>query len=143
VANQNPRSLPILVQPDFIRKALSAGKHVLSEKPIAKDIATARDLLQWYHANIDTSKTVWAVAENFRYMTKFLRTAEEVQKLGRVKNFRVNSHALISTDSKYFSKLITSLYVLLHLVRGLTKQKPHGAKHPDTRADLSSTAVSI
>ncbi|EAL93936.1 oxidoreductase family, NAD-binding Rossmann fold protein [Aspergillus fumigatus A1163] len=97
--------LPILVQPDFIRKALTAGKHVLSEKPIAKDIATARDLVQWYHANIDTRKTLWAVAENFRYMTKFLRTAEEVQKLGRVKNFRVNFHALVSTDSKYFSKL--------------------------------------
>ncbi|KAF4157508.1 hypothetical protein CNMCM6936_005609 [Aspergillus lentulus] len=95
-------ALPILVQPDFIRKALTAGKHVLSEKPIAKDVATARDLLPWYHANIDTSKILWAVAENFRYMTKFLRTAEEVQKLGRVKNFRVNSHALISTDSKYF-----------------------------------------
>ncbi|KAM0096393.1 hypothetical protein ACP6JD_000155 [Aspergillus fumigatus] len=98
-------ALPILVQPDFIRKALTAGKHVLSEKPIAKDIATARDLVQWYHANIDTRKTLWAVAENFRYMTKFLRTAEEVQKLGRVKNFRVNFHALVSTDSKYFSKL--------------------------------------
>ncbi|KAH1326068.1 hypothetical protein KXV79_000412 [Aspergillus fumigatus] len=95
-------ALPILVQPDFIRKALTAGKHVLSEKPIAKDIATARDLVQWYHANIDTRKTLWAVAENFRYMTKFLRTAEEVQKLGRVKNFRVNFHALVSTDSKYF-----------------------------------------
>ncbi|GFG05846.1 60S ribosomal protein L32 [Aspergillus udagawae] len=95
-------ALPILVQPDFIRKALTAGKHVLSEKPIGKDIATARDLLQWYHANIDTSKILWAVAENFRYMTKFLRTAEEVQKLGPVKNFRVNSHALVSTDSKYF-----------------------------------------
>ncbi|GFG27032.1 60S ribosomal protein L32 [Aspergillus udagawae] len=95
-------ALPILVQPDFIRKALTAGKHVLSEKPIGKDIATARDLLQWYHANFDTSKILWAVAENFRYMTKFLRTAEEVQKLGPVKNFRVNSHALVSTDSKYF-----------------------------------------
>ncbi|EAW19206.1 Gfo/Idh/MocA family protein [Aspergillus fischeri NRRL 181] len=104
-------ALPILVQPDFIRKALTAGKHVLSEKPIAKDIATARNLLQWYHANIDTSKTLWAVAENFRYMTKFLRTAEEVQKLGRVKNFRVNSHALISTGSKYFSKLYLLCYV--------------------------------
>ncbi|RLL93076.1 hypothetical protein CFD26_100261 [Aspergillus turcosus] len=95
-------ALPILVQPDFIRKALAAGKHVLSEKPIAKDIATARDLLQWYRANVDSSKTLWAVAENFRYMSKFLRTAEEVRKLGRVKNFRVNAHSLISTDSKYF-----------------------------------------
>lgn len=141
LANQPPRSLPILVQPDFIRKALTAGKHVLSEKPIAKDIATARDLVQWYHANIDTRKTLWAVAENFRYMTKFLRTAEEVQKLGRVKNFRVNFHALVSTDSKYFSKLYR-LRSTSHdyLVRDLTREKPRGAKHPDTRVDSSWTA---
>ncbi|EAW14492.1 Gfo/Idh/MocA family protein [Aspergillus clavatus NRRL 1] len=95
-------ALPILVQPEFIRKALAAGKHVLSEKPIAKDIATARDLLQWYHANVDTRKTLWAVAENFRYMTKFIRAAEEVQKLGRVKNFRVHCHYLVEKDSKYY-----------------------------------------
>ena len=42
------RRLPILVQPDFIKKALSAGKHVLAEKPIAKDVATATELLDWY-----------------------------------------------------------------------------------------------
>lgn len=29
-------ALPILSQPDFIKKALAKGKHVLSEKPVAK-----------------------------------------------------------------------------------------------------------
>ncbi|KAL1969734.1 hypothetical protein VTN77DRAFT_8287 [Rasamsonia byssochlamydoides] len=94
--------LPIPIQPDFIRKALSAGKHVLSEKPIAKDLATAQDLVQWYHSNIDSKRIFWGVAENFRYFTQFLYAAQQVQKLGRVKNFRVNSHTMTKTDFKYY-----------------------------------------
>jgi predicted dehydrogenase len=38
--------LPIPVQPDIIRRCFVAGKHVLSEKPIAKDVSTARLLLE-------------------------------------------------------------------------------------------------
>ena len=33
--------LPITLQPAIIQKALAAGKHVLSEKPVAPDVATA------------------------------------------------------------------------------------------------------
>ncbi|KAJ5558570.1 hypothetical protein N7535_008786 [Penicillium sp. DV-2018c] len=96
-------ALPILVQPEFIRKALLAGKHVLSEKPIAKDVATAQELLQWYKSNIDPSKVFWAVGENFRYLTKFVFAAEQVQKLGKVKNFRVNVHSMMDEKNKYFN----------------------------------------
>ncbi|OJJ51221.1 hypothetical protein ASPZODRAFT_12059 [Penicilliopsis zonata CBS 506.65] len=95
--------LPILVQPEFIKQALTAGKHVLSEKPIAKDLATAQELVQWYHATIDTHCTLWAVAENYRFFTKFLLAAEQVQKLGRVRNFRVNEHTLVPPESKYYN----------------------------------------
>jgi predicted dehydrogenase len=98
----NSNSLPILVQPEFIKKALLAGKHVLSEKPIAKDVATAQELLKWCKSNIDTRKVFWAVAENFRYMKKFLFAAEQVQKLGKVQNFRVNVHSLMDKGNKYF-----------------------------------------
>lgn len=91
-----------MVQPEFIKKALLAGKHVLSEKPVAKDVATAQELLQWYKSNIDTSRVFWAVGENFRYMTKFTFAAEQVSKLGKIKNFRVNVHSLMSAENKYF-----------------------------------------
>ncbi|CAL5873292.1 uncharacterized protein PFLUO_LOCUS7563 [Penicillium psychrofluorescens] len=94
--------LPILVQPEFIQKALLAGKHVLSEKPIAKDVATAQELVSWYQANVDPVKTVWAVAENWRYMTKLLFAAEQVRTLGAVRNFRVNVHSLMKPDNKYY-----------------------------------------
>lgn len=104
-------SLPILVQPEFVRQALAAGKHVLSEKPIAKDVATAQDLIAWYKANVDGTKTLWAVAENFRYVSKFVRAAEEVRKLGGVKNLRVNVRNLIKTDSKYYSRFFSLDYL--------------------------------
>jgi len=41
-------ALPIPAQPAYIKQALTAGKHVLAEKPVAKDVATARELIQWY-----------------------------------------------------------------------------------------------
>lgn len=82
-----------------------AGKHVLSEKPIAKDVATAQELVQWYETTVDPSKTTWAVGENIRYMRKYLFAAEQVQKLGTVQNFRVRVHNMVKTDSKYYSGL--------------------------------------
>ena len=64
-------ALPIPVQPEYIKQALTAGKHVLAEKPIAKDVATARELIQWYGSNIDKSKVFLGIAEQFRYFNSF------------------------------------------------------------------------
>lgn len=82
-------ALPILNQPIYIRKALSAGKHVLSEKPIAENLADAMELLQWYRSKVDTTKVTWSVAENFRFMNSFLYAAEAGREMGRVLGFRV------------------------------------------------------
>jgi predicted dehydrogenase len=95
-------ALPIVTQPDFIKKALSAGKHVLSEKPVAKDLATAHELIDWYHKNIDTKKIIWAVAENFRYLGRFQYGAEQVQQLGDVLGFRLRMHAMVKPGAKYY-----------------------------------------
>src|SRR5437879_79886 len=59
--------LPIAVQPAVIEAALRAGKHVLSEKPVAPDVATGQRLLQTAAELTRASGKVWMVAENFRY----------------------------------------------------------------------------
>jgi hypothetical protein len=61
--------------------------------------------MTWYNdnANVDKSKTLWGVAENFRFIRKWLKTAEEVQKLGGVKTFRVVVRNKVGTEGKYFS----------------------------------------
>lgn len=95
-------ALPIPNQPPYIKQALEAGKHVLAEKPIAKDVATAKELLEWYHKNIDTSKVTFGIAENFRYMERFRYGAEQVKTLGRVFGFRHRMHALVQPGGKYY-----------------------------------------
>lgn len=62
--------LPIPIQSDFVDAALRAGKHVISEKPIAPDRTTAHRLLT-LHA--DRPDQVWMVAENWRYEEAFER----------------------------------------------------------------------
>jgi predicted dehydrogenase len=56
--------LPPNLQAEAIRTALDAGKHVLSEKPIGADTATAHALVKRYAQN---AKSVWMVAENWRF----------------------------------------------------------------------------
>ena len=97
-------ALPIPAQPDYIREALRAGKHVLSEKPIAQDLETAKGLLDWYHQNIDTKKVTWGVAENYRFFDSILFASEQVKNLGRVLGFNVRLQAMVNPGGEYFGK---------------------------------------
>ncbi|KIV83264.1 hypothetical protein PV11_05309 [Exophiala sideris] len=63
--------LPILVQPDIIRRCFAAGKHVLSEKPIAKDVQTALKLIADYKGQYADKGIIFSVAEQFRFMPEF------------------------------------------------------------------------
>lgn len=69
--------LPISLLPDAIGAALAAQKHILSEKPIAPDVAAGQSLLaqQTHHPGL-----VWMVGENWRYEEAFVRAAEIVRR---------------------------------------------------------------
>lgn len=110
----NP-SLPILAQPSYIRRALNAGKHVLSEKPIAQDLSTAQDLLTWYRTSIASDSSTqqhatWSVAENFRFQTSLLHASAQIKDLGRILNFSVKMYTFVKPGSKYFGKTLSILW---------------------------------
>ncbi len=75
-------ALPIQVMPAAVEAALEAGKHVISEKPVAPNVATGRRLLE---AQARHPNQVWMVAENYRYEDPFKRAAEIVRggQIGR------------------------------------------------------------
>ncbi len=71
--------VPIASLPAMIEAALAAGKHVISEKPVAPDVATARRLLAL------PRHSVWTVAENWVYDLAVNRAADLIRegKIGR------------------------------------------------------------
>ncbi|KAK5167727.1 uncharacterized protein LTR77_007426 [Saxophila tyrrhenica] len=94
-------ALPILVQPDFIKQALSAGKHVLAEKPLAPDVKAGKELVDWYHKNVDDKKVNFSVAEQFRYYAAYQHAAKQVSQLGKVQGVKVRMHTCIQKGMKY------------------------------------------
>lgn len=84
-------ALPIPKQPEYIEAALRAGKHVFSEKPVGPDVESAKKLISWYRSIAEEKKATWAVAEQFRFLPKYVWGAQQARKLGKVIgfNFRV------------------------------------------------------
>ncbi|KAI1177694.1 hypothetical protein F4777DRAFT_189173 [Nemania sp. FL0916] len=95
-------ALPIVDQPSYIEKALAAGKHVLAEKPIAKDLETAVGLIDYYKKVSKETQATLAIAENFRFQEGWVYAAEELKKLGRVTSFVVKIHSFLPADNKYY-----------------------------------------
>lgn len=95
--------LPIDQLPEAVEAALAAGKHVLSEKPIAPDVATAQRLVDRYASY---PGQVWMVGENWRYEAAFERAAEMVAAgaIGRVLTVNWNIHiAMLPGQNKYYA----------------------------------------
>lgn len=96
-------AVSISKSPDLIRKALEAGKSVLSEKPIAPTVSIAQDLMQLYQKQRQSKQILWAVGENFRFWNSINRAAGIIRNLqAKVLTFRCEIYHFIGIEDKYF-----------------------------------------
>ncbi|KAK7025036.1 GFO-IDH-moca domain-containing protein [Favolaschia claudopus] len=95
--------LPITLQPSIIRKAFAAGKHVLSEKPVAPDVAGGISLINEYNEKYKKN-LVWRVAENFEAEPGFRAAGELIAagKIGKVNFFKAIVVNHIDVENKYY-----------------------------------------
>lgn len=92
--------LPIDNLADGVRAALAAGKHVISEKPIARNLAEARALVEEWRA----TDLHWMVAENIRYESVFMRAAELLRdgSIGKPLTLSWAMQSPVTADVKYY-----------------------------------------
>lgn len=94
-------ALPITVQPEAVKKAMTAGKHVLSEKPLAAHSNKANDQLQ--HFRRLQNPLIWMVAENFRYLEVLTYARTQITELqGDIVSFHVNVFAFVDENDKFY-----------------------------------------
>ena len=86
-------TLPIAVMPDAIKLFLSAGKHVISEKPCAPSVATGMELME-LHARLERP-VLWAVAENWRFK-KTTKIVEDIVGTGVLGEIRFADFSYLS-----------------------------------------------
>lgn len=93
-------ALPIELQPKYVLKALKAGKAVLSEKPVAPNVAAGARLLK----AAKRFKQPWLVAENFAFMPHVLWAEGLLAagKLGDLRLVEVTQMNVLRSDNPYF-----------------------------------------
>ncbi len=93
--------LPIGMMPEMVGMALKAGKHVISEKPAAPDLAAGRRLLETYS---QYPEQVWMVAENVRYEATLIQAAEIINsgEIGNPLTCQWIYHISMTEENQYF-----------------------------------------
>ena len=62
--------LPITAQPPLVLKCLAAGKHVMSEKPLHKDVASAIELVEAYESQYKSKGLIFRTAESESHLRR-------------------------------------------------------------------------
>jgi predicted dehydrogenase len=96
--------LPILIEPAVILDALKSGKHVISEKPVAADVAAGQHLLHTAGSVAEAASRVWMVAENFRFNREFGVAGEIIRRgdIGQIIQFCWTTYANVSPQDQYY-----------------------------------------
>jgi predicted dehydrogenase len=93
-------SLPIEAQPDVVKRALAAGKAVLSEKPMAPSVAEGKKLVK----AAARYEAPWLVGENFAFMPAIekMRAWLEQGKLGEPRLVEIMQLTFMDAKNPYF-----------------------------------------
>ncbi len=93
-------SLPIDIQPKYVKLALSRGIAVLSEKPVAPSVAVGRRLLKL----TASFKAPWLVGENFDFMPHVRKLVQWIrsQRLGDLRMIQAVHIAKMDRNNPYF-----------------------------------------
>jgi len=97
-------TLPITVQPEIVLAALRAGKHVLSEKPVAADVTSGYSLIAEYQETYAPNGLHWRIAENFECEPALVQAAQAIQagRIGKISHWRLRNAGGIETDNQYY-----------------------------------------
>ena len=93
-------SLPIDIQPKYVKLALSRGIAVLSEKPVAPSVAVGRRLLKL----TSSFRAPWLVGENFDFMPHVRKLVQWIrsQRLGDLRMIQAVHIAKMDRNNPYF-----------------------------------------
>ncbi|KAL8290202.1 hypothetical protein RQP46_003141 [Phenoliferia psychrophenolica] len=99
-------ALPIMKQPELIRRAWAAGKNVASEKPVAGDVETAQGLYDLFVEKYEPRGLKWHILENFVHEAAYVEARDLVANndIGKLAFFSYSVCFHVDPESNRFYK---------------------------------------